>query len=165
MSRTSDPNLFFVFLTTAKPTKNFVLIIVSIVDKYFEHSDLNDGFGMLTNHFNCYFLFHDLPLSCLSSRTPPNELYTLSYLWYSATAVAACIILGLVVSFITGMHKHRIRQNCPYSLIELFKGELQRLSGRGAVAQSVERATPGEEVPGSISAVAARSLLLWSVSV
>ena len=30
----------------------------------------------------------------------------------------------------------------------------------GAVAQSVESATPGEEVPGSISAVAARLLLV-----
>ena len=35
----------------------------------------------------------------------------------------------------------------------------------GAVAQSVERTTPGEEVPGSIPAVAARSLLAGSVSV
>ena len=35
----------------------------------------------------------------------------------------------------------------------------------GAVAQSVVRATPDEEILGSISAVAARSLLLGSVSV
>ena len=35
----------------------------------------------------------------------------------------------------------------------------------GAVAHSVERATPGEEVLGSIPAVAARSLLVGSVSV
>ena len=35
----------------------------------------------------------------------------------------------------------------------------------GAVAQSVERATPGKKVPGSIPAVAARSLLVGSVSV
>ena len=35
----------------------------------------------------------------------------------------------------------------------------------GAAAQSIERATPGEKVPGSISAVAARSLLVGSVSV
>ena len=35
----------------------------------------------------------------------------------------------------------------------------------GAVAQSVEHATPGEEAPGSIPAVAARSLLVGSVSV
>ena len=35
----------------------------------------------------------------------------------------------------------------------------------GAVAQSVERTTPGQEVSGSIPAVAARSLLVWSVSV
>ena len=34
-----------------------------------------------------------------------------------------------------------------------------------AVAQSVERATPGEDVRGSIPAVAARSLLAGSVSV
>ena len=32
--------------------------------------------------------------------------------------------------------------------------------GGGAVAQSVERTTPGEEVPGLIPAVAARSLLV-----
>ena len=32
----------------------------------------------------------------------------------------------------------------------------------GAVAQSVERATPGEEVPGSIPTVAAGSLLVGS---
>ena len=37
--------------------------------------------------------------------------------------------------------------------------------GGGAVAQSVERSTPGEEVSGSIPAVAARSLLVGSVSV
>ena len=35
----------------------------------------------------------------------------------------------------------------------------------GAVAQSVERATPGEEVLVSIPAVAARSLLVGCVSV
>ena len=37
--------------------------------------------------------------------------------------------------------------------------------GGGAIAQSVERATPGEEVLGFILAVAARSLLFGSVSV
>ena len=37
--------------------------------------------------------------------------------------------------------------------------------GGGGVAQSVERATPGEENPGSIPAVAAHSLLVGSVSV
>ena len=35
----------------------------------------------------------------------------------------------------------------------------------GAVAQSVERAISGEEVPGSIPSVAVRSLLVGSVSV
>ena len=37
------------------------------------------------------------------------------------------------------------------------------IGGRGSSA--VERATPGEEVPGSIPAVAARSLQVGSVSV
>ena len=37
--------------------------------------------------------------------------------------------------------------------------------GGGAVPQSVERATPSEEALGSIPAVAARSLLVRSVSV
>ena len=39
------------------------------------------------------------------------------------------------------------------------------LSSGGALAQSVERATPGEEIPGLIPAVAARSLLVGSVPV
>ena len=46
--------------------------------------------------------------------------------------------------------------------VYLFK---RLLSEGGAVAQSVERATPDEEVPGSIPAVAARSLLVGSASV
>ena len=50
-----------------------------------------------------------------------------------------------------------ISQNCPR--------DRGGGGGGGAVAQSVERATPGEEVPGSIPAVAARSLLVGSVSV
>ena len=37
--------------------------------------------------------------------------------------------------------------------------------GGGAVAQLVERSTPGEEVPDSVPAVATRSLLVGSVSV
>ena len=37
--------------------------------------------------------------------------------------------------------------------------------GGGGGSSAVERATPGKEVPGSIPAVAARSLLVGSVSV
>ncbi|XP_066264336.1 sodium-dependent multivitamin transporter-like [Branchiostoma lanceolatum] len=33
------------------------------------------------------------------------ELYTLSYMWYSATAFAVVVVVGLVVSFITGPNK------------------------------------------------------------
>ena len=41
----------------------------------------------------------------------------------------------------------------------------ESLGPAGTVAQSVERATPDEEVPGSIPVVAARSLQVGSVSV
>ena len=44
-------------------------------------------------------------------------------------------------------------------------GTIEGGGGRGAVAQSVERATPGEEVLGSIPSVGARSLLVGSLSV
>ena len=40
-----------------------------------------------------------------------------------------------------------------------------RYSQGGRSSSAVERATPGEEVPGSIPAVAARSLQVGSVSV
>ena len=46
-----------------------------------------------------------------------------------------------------------------------FVNMLHVWGGGGAIAQSIERATPGEEVPGSIPAVAACSLLVGSVSV
>ena len=46
-------------------------------------------------------------------------------------------------------------------VIKLWFADFQ--GGRGSSA--VERATPGEEVPGSIPAVAARSLQVGSVSV
>ena len=51
------------------------------------------------------------------------------------------------------------------SLIEELSHARGGGGGGGGVAQSVERATPGEDVPGSIRAVAARSLLVGSVSV
>ena len=46
----------------------------------------------------------------------------------------------------------------------MHKSSVDRERG-GAVAQSVELSTPGEVVPGSIPAVAARFLLVGSVSV
>ena len=42
---------------------------------------------------------------------------------------------------------------------------LYKIRGGGGGSSAVERATPGEEVPGSIPAVAARSLVVGSVSV
>ena len=56
-------------------------------------------------------------------------------------------------------------------MAKMLKGQCQNEDGSGyvvlgcSVAQSVERSTPGEEVPGSIPAVAARCLLVGSVSV
>ena len=47
--------------------------------------------------------------------------------------------------------------------MKLHKVRPRTAGGRGSSA--VERATPGEEVPGSIPAVAARSLQVGSVSV
>ncbi|XP_012935607.1 sodium-coupled monocarboxylate transporter 1 [Aplysia californica] len=38
-------------------------------------------------------------------RDPTYPLYTLSYLWYSATAVLTVIVIGLIVSFLTGPTK------------------------------------------------------------
>ena len=49
-------------------------------------------------------------------------------------------------------------------MIRVKKSVIAHIEG-DAVAQSVERATPGEEVPGSIPAVAVRSLMVGSVSV
>ena len=61
-----------------------------------------------------------------------------------------------------------VRISCSHSIF-IFENKSLSLSyswggGGGAVAQ-VEHATPGQEVPGSIPAVAARSLLVGSVSV
>ena len=51
-----------------------------------------------------------------------------------------------------------------HALESFEKHPLTLLSG-GRGSSAVERATPGEEVPGSIPAVAARSLQVGSVSV
>ena len=51
------------------------------------------------------------------------------------------------------------------SIFYPFMFSVSLLTIGGTVAQSVERATPGEEVPGSILTETARSLLAGSVSV
>ena len=61
-------------------------------------------------------------------------------------------------NFNRDLHQFTIRNRIEQS--NVFGG-----GGVGVVAQSVERATPGQQVPGSIPAVAARSLLVGSVSV
>ena len=53
----------------------------------------------------------------------------------------------------------------PSEVFFLDKASLALCTDAGAVTQLVERATPGEEVVGSTSTVATRSLLVGSVSV
>ncbi|XP_059167278.1 sodium-coupled monocarboxylate transporter 1-like [Physella acuta] len=43
--------------------------------------------------------------STVDTSVPAYHLYTLSYMWYSTTAVLTCIAIGLIVSFITGAKK------------------------------------------------------------
>ena len=52
-----------------------------------------------------------------------------------------------------------------YNYNELLELLPMEWGGGGAVAQSVERASPGEEVPGSIPAVVTRSVLVGSAAV
>ena len=52
-----------------------------------------------------------------------------------------------------------------YIVSQTFSLVAPLIGGGGGVAQSIERATPGEEIPGSILAADARSLLVGSVSV
>ncbi|XP_050394459.1 sodium-coupled monocarboxylate transporter 2 [Patella vulgata] len=50
-------------------------------------------------------------------RSADYYLYTLSYMWYSATAVATTVIVGLIVSFITGPTDPKTvdpRMICPF---------------------------------------------------
>ena len=57
--------------------------------------------------------------------------------------------------------RHRVAKSMQSVAIDV----IVSVMGGGAVAQSIERATPGKEVLGFIPAVAARSLLVGSVSV
>ena len=77
---------------------------------------------------------------------------------------------GIKISYTKPLHKRSNIKTTTAILVIKFWPETResptRLSVPGAaVAQSVERATPGEEVVGSISAVAARSQLVESMSV
>ena len=71
------------------------------------------------------------------------------------------ILSNFLLKFVTPTERFIAAQGF-FSRIATLRYVMQKV---GAVAQSVERATPGEEVPGSIPPVAARSLLAGSVSV
>ncbi|KAL3875600.1 hypothetical protein ACJMK2_033535, partial [Sinanodonta woodiana] len=43
--------------------------------------------------------------SAVDEQGPLYKLYTLSYIWYSATAVLTAVVIGLIVSFLTGRIK------------------------------------------------------------
>ena len=36
-----------------------------------------------------------------------DRLYTMSYIWYSSLGVLTCVVVGLIVSFITGKYISR----------------------------------------------------------
>ncbi|CAG5123374.1 unnamed protein product, partial [Candidula unifasciata] len=55
--------------------------------------------------FNASLLIKPAVSNVTVVRDAVYPLYTLSYMWYSATAVAACVVIGLIVSFITGATK------------------------------------------------------------
>ncbi|BFZ17587.1 hypothetical protein BsWGS_20626 [Bradybaena similaris] len=65
---------------------------------------------MSTEYCNLTALSNATVAALLANSTPPVQphrdatypLYTLSYMWYSATAVFTCIVVGLIVSFLTG---------------------------------------------------------------
>jgi len=40
------------------------------------------------------------------------ELYTLSYLWYTAVGILATLFVGILVSFLTGMLSQSMNINC-----------------------------------------------------
>ncbi|CAG5127308.1 unnamed protein product, partial [Candidula unifasciata] len=63
-----------------------------------------------TEYCNITAFDNDTVAALLATSVPPPvtdrdatyPLYTLSYMWYSATAVLTCIVVGLIVSFLTG---------------------------------------------------------------
>ena len=54
------------------------------------HSSLQNNISWL--------LLHIIP----DCSGPLAKLYSLSYMWYSATAVLTVVVIGLIVSFVTG---------------------------------------------------------------
>ena len=87
--------------------------------------------------------------------------------WYNVKKItivpAAILIIILIIIFIILTISLILTITFVITISLSFNVALTKSSG-GAVAQSVERATPGEEVPSSILAVVAHSLLAGSVS-
>ena len=77
-------------------------------------------------------------------------------------------MIGLIPRLLLYMHGDSLPSTKGAGVAKIFLFCLPSSTYRregGAVSQSVERATPGEEVEGSIPAVGARSLLVGLVSV
>ncbi|CAG5131357.1 unnamed protein product, partial [Candidula unifasciata] len=55
--------------------------------------------------FNASLLIKPAASNVTVVRDAVFPLYKLSYMWYSTTALAACVVIGLIVSFITGATK------------------------------------------------------------
>ena len=113
----------------------------------------------------CYF--NTFPPS-LSPALSPSLSFSLDHSLYSSSCIS--LILSLFVSLfysvslLPSFYPHPLFPLILFSFsIHILTSLFSLLGGRGSSA--VERATPGEEVLGSIPAVAARSLQVGSVSV
>lgn len=61
-------------------------------------------------------LFYEMTF-CLTFRSVLAPLYALSYMWYSATAVLFVVVVGLIVSLLTGTHIAKSKHVTNYFII------------------------------------------------
>ena len=115
--------------------------------------------------------------SCASSRENGVQREGGTSLFINFVGITLLVLDIRSTGFLIDDLKTVQKSTCGYKRVCLFglltslpvtrlsRGRVPTLGEGGAVAQSVERATPGEEVWGLIPAVAVRSLLVGSVSV
>lgn len=49
---------------------------------------------------------------CVETRSGIDELYTLSYLWYTAVGILTTVVVGIIVSFLTGIPSMHVFDVC-----------------------------------------------------
>ena len=134
------------------PLSTFNTISVSL-DVHCLHLIQSPYLWMFTVYFQYNLHIFGCSLSTFNTISVSLDVHCLPliqspYLWTSA------------VDLLVIPHTQPTSNGIGCTVIESLKAQ-----GGGGVAQSVERATPGEELTGSIPAVATRSLLVGSVSV